>query len=158
MGRISDLCFTARSILASSPAASLHILKSDYRSAYRGCPISAEHFRFSTILVLDPSSNELCRFTQLAMPFGAVAAVYSWDRLGSFMQAVLMELFDLPLSRFVDDLFMLDFTDCSALARAIMLEVIDALGFTLEVDKTPLQLPLKKFSEYESPFSSRPSS
>jgi hypothetical protein len=48
-----------------------------------------------------------------------------------------MELYDLPLSRFVDDLFMIDFTECSALARAIMLEVIDALGFTLEVDKTP---------------------
>ena len=71
------------------------------------------------------------------MPFGAVGAVYSWDRLGAFLAGVLTDLFDIPVSRYVDDLFTTDFEELAEETREIMLAVVDLLGFTLEKEKTP---------------------
>ena len=43
--------------------------------------------------------------TQYAMPFGAVAAVYAWDRVWAAITAILRAYLGLPDLRFVDDLF-----------------------------------------------------
>ena len=59
------------------------------------------------------------------------------DRLGAFLTAVLTDPFYIPASRYVDDLFLIDYSECADEARAIMLEVVNLLGFTLEEAKTP---------------------
>merc|ERR1712023_492777 len=71
------------------------------------------------------------------MPFGAVAAVYAWDRVGGALQHILQQMFLLPASRYVDDLFWCDFSSTASHGRALALQVIDTLGFTLAIDKTP---------------------
>ena len=59
----------------------IRLWKADFSSAYRCCPILEEHLPFSTVIVRDAHAN-VHAFEQLAMPFGAVAAVYAWDRIG----------------------------------------------------------------------------
>ena len=140
MGRLSDLHYSASVLRNSQPDVDLALLKSDFKAAYRGCPILSDHLRLSTILVQEPmvdGSSRCHRFRQLAMPFGAVAAVYAWDRLGAFLAAVLSDFLLIPASRYVDDLFLVDYSECAAATRLIMLEVVDMLGFTLEEEKTP---------------------
>ena len=137
MGRVSDLHFTASSLHAQRPGVPLSLLKSDFKAAYRGCPVSLQHLRLSCILVQNPSSGSVVRFRQLAMPFGAVGAVYAWDRLGAFLTAVLQDVFLVAASRYVDDLFLVDYESTASEARSTMLAVVTLLGFTLEEAKTP---------------------
>ena len=134
MGRVSDLVDVI-SILEST-SRDLRLLKSDFSAAYRGCPIKTSHLRFASVLVRD-ASGTLHQTRLRAMPFGAVAAVYAWDRLGGAIQAILQRMFLIPCSRYVDDLFWADFSDCSDQGRQMALDVVSHLGFTLAVDKTP---------------------
>ena len=86
------------------------------------------HHRFADIALVHPESAEVWIGTQNAMPFGAVAAVYAWDRMGAAVTAILRRLFCFPVLRYVDDLFSVDrpesvahSLECLArLVRAIM--------------------------------------
>ena len=77
MGRVSDLQWALFQLNISDHSASFMPSKSDFRSAYRNCPISSRHLSLADILIRDPHSGKLHRSGQLAMPFGAVAAVYA---------------------------------------------------------------------------------
>ena len=136
MGRIADLVQSARCLRAAHPSQRLLVLKSDVKAAYRSCPIRASDIELAGILVRDPQGRIFVSH-QYAMPFGAVAAVYAWDRLGAFLAGALTELFHLPVCRYVDDMFLVDFGELAAESRSLMLEVVALLGFTLEESKTP---------------------
>eukprot|EP00972_Heterocapsa_arctica_P018224 2692084-Heterocapsa_arctica.AAC.1 len=43
MGTISDLVVSLRRLRRAHPADALHVLRSDFKAAYRSCPISPEH-------------------------------------------------------------------------------------------------------------------
>ena len=137
MGRISDLVEAARRLKRTHPDTPLHVLKSDFKAAYRSCPILPEHVSLANILVRDPDSGELYVSAQHAMPFGAVSAVYAWDRLGDALTSILQKVFLFPASRYVDDLFMPLWSVHASESRQILLEVISLFGATLAPDKTP---------------------
>ena len=71
------------------------------------------------------------------MPFGAVVAVYAWDRLGGAITFLLQQVLLLPTARYVDDLFWVDFSCCAPDTSRMALELVSLLGFTLEPGKTP---------------------
>ena len=71
------------------------------------------------------------------MPFGAVSAVYAWDRLGEAVTSILREVFLFPTSRYVDDLFMPVWASNSSEQRAILLEVVEIFGLVLSPARTP---------------------
>ena len=135
MGRISDLAWGV-SRLSSLVSEPLLLAKSDFSNAYRHCPIRSEDLDLAHILLKD-GQGRLFQSQQFAMPFGAVAAVYAWDRLGSSIASIVLELLDIPVNRYVDDLFWVDFADIASESRDILLEVVSLLGLTLAVDKTP---------------------
>ena len=137
MGRLADMLAVARIMHHAHPAEDLLLAKSDFRAAYRGCPILTDHLQFSNILVRDPRSGRVWSSTQLAMPFGAVAAVYAWDRLGGALAFLLQQVLLLPTARYVDDLFWVDFSRYAPETSRLALELISLLGFTLEPGKTP---------------------
>jgi hypothetical protein len=139
MGRLSDLAHVV-SILAAAGHIDLKLLKSDFAAAYRGCPILSEHLDLASIIIRAPDGS-LHVSAQLAMPFGAVAAVYAWDRLGAALSGILQVMFNIPCSRYVDDLFWADFSSCAEETRSMAIEVISLLGFTLAIDKTPSPAP-----------------
>jgi hypothetical protein len=91
MGRHHDLEWVVRH-LNIRLGHKLKLLKSDFKAAYRGSPIRTCDLKFAHILIRGPS-NELLVSKQFAMPFGAVGAVYAWDRLGAAITAVLIDMF-----------------------------------------------------------------
>jgi hypothetical protein len=70
------------------------------------------------------------------MPFGATAAVYAWDRVAESIVSVLRTSFLLPVDRYVDDLFWIDWAEISAESTSLLVEFIDLLGLRLDPDKT----------------------
>jgi hypothetical protein len=136
MGRHSDLEWILRE-LSARLRLPLRLLKSDFKAAFRGCPILTEHLEFSHILLLDPS-GDVFTSQQYAMPFGAVGAVYAWDRVGAAISAILRDWFLVPVVRYVDDLFWAEVDESAESCREQVLEVVSLLGFTLEPSKTPL--------------------
>ena len=70
------------------------------------------------------------------MPFGAVAAVYAWDRVGSALTEILRQGMLLPVDRYVDDLFWPDWATISSDTRALVLLLMDHIGFRLDPEKT----------------------
>eukprot|EP00972_Heterocapsa_arctica_P112063 16429700-Heterocapsa_arctica.AAC.1 len=62
------------------------------------------------------------------MPFGAVAAVYAWDRLGEAFNAILRKVFLFPASRYVDDLFVPVWATHAVESRKMLLEIINLFG------------------------------
>ena len=72
-----------------------------------------------------------------AMPFGAVAAVYAWDRLALALVRIIEYVLVVPVGRFVDDLFMADFEETAEELRTLLLELVSLMGLTLQESKTP---------------------
>ena len=112
-------------------------MRSDFQAAYRSCPIRPEDVPYANILVRDPSSGVVSVTAQWAMPFGAVSAVYAWDRLGEAITAILRKIFLFPASGYVDYIFMPVWASISGASRAILLEVVDVFGAVLRPAKTP---------------------
>ena len=72
------------------------------------------------------------------MPFGAVAAVFAWDRIGVALQAIIAKVILVLLTRFVDDLFGAEFGQLAGAARSHVVEFVGLLGFSLSPEKTPV--------------------
>lgn len=136
MGRIADMCAFLQRMHKKFPGQRFRLYKSDFKSAYRACPISPAHAKFAYIEVKSPDGWVLLR--QLAMPFGAVGAVYAWDHLGSAVQAIIADVLAIYMCRYVDDVFTAEFASLSWSARLQVLMLVELLGFTLCPEKSPL--------------------
>ena len=146
MDTLQDLLDIMRLVHAAHPGGRGKLSKSDFKSAYRQCPVCAAHYPFAGLCIADPSEGCTYVGTQCAMPFGAVAAVYAWDRVGAAVTAILRVYLGLPVLRFVDDFFwyIIDGREPSLAqrtfareARQNVLDVVGALGFGLDPAKTP---------------------
>ena len=136
MGKIDDLVLSAKRMTKSGKT-DLVIGKSDFRAAYRACPILPEHRRYSRTCVFDPDNDRFYETYQRAMPFGAVGAVYAWDRVGQMAQFVICAVLGLPVHRYVDDLFfVLPRHDAQSVVDQ-MVRLVSLLGLCLEEEKTP---------------------
>ena len=137
VGRVSDVVHTSK-VLVRHGRQDLVFLKSDFKSAYRTCPIKKEHLKWADVVVQCPVTRMFFMSTQYAMPFGAVGAVYAWDRVADLITTILSILLLLPLSRFVDDIFCCVPREGAAQCRLWMKEIVYLLGFVLDEGKTPL--------------------
>jgi hypothetical protein len=113
-------------------------VKSDFKAAYRCCPVSSADLEWTGALIVDPLTLRIHASHHLACPFGAKASVYAWDRVGAafvrFARLVLL----VPILRYVDDLFGPEFLELASSSRACFLELAARLGLTLEPAKTPI--------------------
>ena len=138
MGRISDLEFVARTLAAVGEAtcpAQIGLQGSLSFASDRDF-----HLDLARVIFRD-FNGAVWSSTQLAMPFGGVASVFSWDRLGAALAAlaaILQELLLILSPRYVDDLFWTDFLRAAAEGRLAAMELVTLLGFTLEERKTPM--------------------
>lgn len=60
------------------------------------------------------------------MPFGAVASVHAWDRVGAFFRELGRKLFHLVLFRYVDDFFAVDWEDVIENAKEVFARLVQA--------------------------------
>ena len=78
--------------------------KADIDAAYRRLPISPGHRSFAWI-AFRLSETETVLAQHMAMPFGAVASVHAWDRIGALLARIARRLLKIPILRYVDDFF-----------------------------------------------------
>ena len=138
MGKIADLIEVARELAAAFPDEDLVIFKTDFRSAYRCCPIDPQDQEFSEFVFQNPETGEIEFAIHKAMPFGAIAAVYGWDRLAHAITYLIRKILITPAIRYVDDLFGVMFKRDLEKFQSMLLELVTKLGFTLEEEKTPI--------------------
>jgi hypothetical protein len=77
--------------------------KADIDSAYRRIPVAPSH-RW-TVVSIFMCLGTIMASTHLSLPFGAVASVHAWDRVGSALAHLARVLLRLPTLRYVDDFF-----------------------------------------------------
>ena len=111
------------------------LIKADFKGAYRTCPVHPLHYKFSRVLIWNPHDGHWYVSSQYALPFGAIASVYGWERLGAAITSILHWI-GLPVLRYVDDLFFAVPHCLGILARSVLTQAVEALGYTLEKDKT----------------------
>ena len=110
-------------------------IKADFKSAYRTVPIKPEDIPLAKLVVRDTDAKQWVTVDQWALPFGASAAVYGWERVGGAITAVLRSI-GLPILRYVDDLFLAVPLEAGPAAREALEIIVDALGWKLEPTKT----------------------
>ena len=60
----------------------MHLFKADIDAAYRRVPIRSKHHELAHIVFLHRGSAVVSQ--HVGMPFGSVASVYNWNRIGKF--------------------------------------------------------------------------
>ena len=130
----------ARRSYTSRPHEPLVLLKADFKSAYRHVPVAADQLSFARILVVRPD-GALHVAQQWAMPFGAIGAVYAWDRLASAVTQCLAAFLLVPMLRYVDDLFAVMPASLAGSAYAALHECVALLGLVLDPEKSPAPAP-----------------
>ena len=138
MGRIQDLIQVTRILLCSQFDEPLGFCKADFQSAYRNCPIRSEHLQFAKVTFKDTFSNEFLQSVHYCMPFGAIAAVYAWDRLAEAVQWAIASTILLPVSRYVDDLFSPTFLKYKEEIQSFFIEFGQLVGIIIDPKKTPI--------------------
>ncbi|MCP3938524.1 MAG: hypothetical protein GY708_24520, partial [Actinomycetia bacterium] len=135
MSPIADLVAQIDRLHRAWPGRPLRLVKADFSAAYRSCPIDPSHFEFAQVLVA--RRGTVSRTIQWAMPFGAVAAVYAWDRLAALFTSVACRALGVAVNRYVDDLFFVDFAYSAVATRSRLFRVASWFGLALALDKTP---------------------
>lgn len=75
----------------------LEMWKADIDSAYRRVPVAPSHRQFAWVAWREGGRTYLGQ--HLALPFGASASVYHWDRIGELIAAIARRLLKLPVLR-----------------------------------------------------------
>ena len=81
----------------------LRLWKADVDSAYRRIPI-AESSQDDAWIVFMRNSRPVAA-KHFAQPFGSIASVHNWDRIGELLKAIARQVLHIPALRFVDDFF-----------------------------------------------------
>ena len=70
-------------ITVSQDPCRLAVLKADIDSAYRRVPVAPEHREFARIVF--KHEEQIWEAGHLGMPFGSLASLHGWDRIGQHL-------------------------------------------------------------------------
>ena len=98
-----QLCFITVGVLPD-------LSKSDIDSGFRRIPLRPED-RWAAFVAFVAKGTTFIS-GHLALPFGAIASVHNWDRIGSLLCHLARRLLHLPVMRYVDDYFSCDRAEC----------------------------------------------
>ena len=103
-----DLFFEVLRMLSKKlgVAVPLRMFKADIDAAFRRVPLLPEHRRFAYVAFLVERRTVIAGHA--AMPFGSIASVHHWDRVGSLLCAIARRILKIPMLRYVDDFFSAD--------------------------------------------------
>ena len=107
--RLSDLRAVPPWFLRLCAAGSRVLLwKRDLHEAYRQVPLSPEHVCYASFCFFDPEVGRVRYYCHTALPFGATAAVYGFNRVAAALTFIANEVLRIPVTNFFDDFFSLD--------------------------------------------------
>ena len=99
--------------------------KLDIHSAYRRIPIRPDHRWLAWVVFM--VSGCCIAADHICMPFGAIASVHAWNRMGAFLCHIGRRVLLLTLLRYVDDFFAIDRAACAEHAMGCFARVVRAL-------------------------------
>ena len=105
---LDDLC-PAIAVFIEKCGCAPGLFKVDVDSAFRRIPLLPAH-RWASAVAFMVDSAVMVSFHN-AMPFGAVASVHAWERVGALLITIIRRLLFIPMFRYVDDLFAFDFEE-----------------------------------------------
>ena len=101
----------------------------DLVKAYRQLPRDPSQAHLSIVAVFNPSSGSWEFYEQLALPFGATAAVYHFNLVARGFQVILSRLFAVFCSHFFDDYPVVEHALVAKNTRFILDSFFDLLGW-----------------------------
>ena len=117
--------FTFVQFLTLIGMAGLLTFKVDVKSAFRRVPLLPQHRWAAGVAFL--ADGKVWVSQHYAMPFGFLASVFSWERLGMFIKRVGIVLLRIPLSKYVDDFYAVETAACGQTALNCLVRVVQAL-------------------------------
>jgi hypothetical protein len=114
------------------------LAKGDHKQAYRQWPVAEEDECLLVILIFDPTMGErggFWAFSHRALPFGAFAAVWGYQRLSFGVVRPLRRLFAVPQYAYVDDFNRVAPRRHAALLQWTFGQVHSLLGIPLKEEK-----------------------
>ena len=103
----------------------------DFAHAYKHVPIHEDQKEFATIL-LAPPAGPLKVATLRTQPFGSKRAPANWSRVTNFAKWLLLKVFRIVISVYVDDIFLIETAGTVNSAFQTIKSVCNLLGFVLE--------------------------
>ena len=102
--------------------------KEDISRAFRRLPVFIDHLRFAGCVFMANNVKLFCK--HLGLPFGSIASVHGWERMGEFLVTMLRVVALCPALRYVDDFFGVS-VEGVTFTGGLMLRVLTALVGTL---------------------------
>ncbi|CAE7035336.1 gpt [Symbiodinium sp. CCMP2592] len=106
----------------------------DLEKAYKQVPLSAESLRFAVLLVRDPLTNAHNFFISNSLPFGACAAVYSFNRISRSLLHLATTLLGVVGGVFYDDFPLIEPSLTAKLCTISIEALLDCLGWRYSRD------------------------
>jgi hypothetical protein len=113
----------------------LSIWKKDHKSAYRQVPLRRDHRRFAVYCFCHPETGQLQYFVHKALPFGASASVYAYNRVAQALTFLAMKIFGVPVQNFFDDFWCAEPNETAESGFAAFSLLNELLGFTCKAAK-----------------------
>ena len=99
--------------------------KLDVKAAFKRVPILPCHRWIAEVVFRAFGVDWHC--CHYAMPFGYLAAVYSWERLSILLWCILVRLLFLPCGKYVDDYYLVESAACVEVALECAADVMRAI-------------------------------
>lgn len=110
---------------------------SDYKGAYRQCPLLPRHARFSGIVTWDPLSKSRRFGFFRSQPFGSCLAPNNWSEISVAMTYIAADWFGIAMPTCVDDVATAEDSRTTPSAHSAWLLLNKLLGWTIEISKSP---------------------
>ena len=117
----------------------------DEFKAYRQIPLAPDQRRFSVIAVVNPAKSTSEYFVMNGHIFGAINAVYNYNRRPLAVQAILEKCFWIVTDHYYDDRWVIEPMETIESAAHTTLDVFQMLGIRVQEEK--IQGPPVKFME-----------
>ena len=116
-------------------ASGLRFWRRDHEGAYRQIPIPVEDQPLTVVVFCDPATGEHVYFYHTALPFGATASVYGYNRVARAVVFLARKLLDIPVDSYFDDFWGVDSAEGVWNGFHAFGELNELLGFAIKKKK-----------------------
>ena len=129
---------TPRQNRRHAQSSGLKFWRRDHEGAYRQIPIVEEDQPPTVVVFCDPVSGKLVFFYHKALPFGATASVYGYNRVSRAVVFLARKLLDIPVDSYFDDFWCVDRADRAKASFDAFADLNVLLGFAIKEKKDVL--------------------
>lgn len=117
----------------------------DLKAAYRQLAVRGEDLCFSVISLRKEKGAPTSFFVSRALPFGATAAVFAFNRVARALSAILAHHLAIPCGNFFDDYPVIEPESTASGSQSAAQDLLEVLGWVFAQDPQKCQPPSPKF-------------